>query len=438
MSFPRDILAGLRKGLAPAPDALAAFAAGLADGSISDAQAGAFAMGICHAPLSPEGRAALTRAMRDGGEVLQWDLPGPVLDKHSTGGVGDCVSLILAPALAACGAFVPMISGRGLGHTGGTLDKMAAIPGLRIEMQTDEFQDVVRRVGCAIVGATGDIAPADRRLYAVRDVTGTVESLDLIVASILSKKLAEGPEALVLDVKTGSGAFLADPEAARRLARALVETAQANGVMTSAILTDMSQPAATSAGNALEVITAMEALTEPEGRASARLVALTEALGGEALALGGIAEDAADGAGRVRAALHSGAAVEVFGRMVEAQGGPSDFPERWRDRLPAAPVVAELHADRPGVLRAIDARALGEIVVDLGGGRRREDDRIDLAVGLSHIAQLGAVVTQGQPLARVHAKDSDSAQAAAIRVAEAMEMAEGAVTPPPLVQETIR
>lgn len=395
-------------------------------------------MGICHTPLNAAGRAALTRAMRDGGEVLHWDVDGPVLDKHSTGGVGDCVSLILAPALAACGAYVPMISGRGLGHTGGTLDKLSAIPGFRTQMQVDELQSVVTRVGCAIVGATADIAPADRRLYAVRDVTGTVESLDLIVASILSKKLAEGPEALVLDVKTGSGAFLPDPTETRRLAQALVETGQAAGVMTSAILTDMSQPAATSAGNALEVISAMEALTDPTGRASARLLALVQALGGEALALGGLAADADDGAERIARALASGGAAVVFGNMVAAQGGPADFLERWRDRLPAAPVVAELRADRPGVVAKIDTRALGEIVVDLGGGRRREDDTVDPTVGISHLAQLGATMVEDQPLARIHARDSDSAEAAAQKVAHAITLEDGAVTPPTLVQETVR
>ena len=435
---PRDLLAALRRGEVPSPEALSAFAEGLADGEVSDAQAGAFAMGVCHTPLGPEGRAALTRAMRDGGEVLEWDLDGPVIDKHSTGGVGDCTSLILAPALAACGAYVPMISGRGLGHTGGTLDKLSAIPGFRAEMQADELQSIVSRVGCAIVGATADIAPADKRLYAVRDVTGTVESIDLIVASILSKKLAEGLEALVLDVKTGSGAFLADLEAARTLARALVEAGQANGVMTSAILTDMSQPAATSAGNALEVICAMEALTEPTGRRSQRLVALVRALGGEALALGGLVADAEVGSKRILDVLRSGAAADIFGEMVAEQGGPMDFLERWRDRLPAAPVVAELRADQPGVVGHIDARALGEAVVALGGGRRREDDRIDPTVGISHIAHLGAVVTEGQPLARVHAADGETAEAVADMVAQAIVMVQGAVTPPPLVQETIR
>ncbi|TFL17776.1 thymidine phosphorylase [Jannaschia formosa] len=434
----RATLSRLRRGEAPGAEALAAFAEGLAEGTVSDAQAGAFAMGVCHTSLGSSGRAALTRAMRDGGEVLHWDLPGPVVDKHSTGGVGDCVSLVLAPALAACGAYVPMISGRGLGHTGGTLDKLAAIPGFRTEMQADELQSIVGRVGCAIVGATADIAPADRRLYAVRDVTGTVESLDLIVASILAKKLAEGPEALVLDVKTGSGAFMADETAARALAAALVETGQANGVMTSAILTDMSQPAATSAGNALEVIAAMEALTEPDGRAALRLVALTKALGGELLALGGLAVDAEDGAERIGRALGSGAAAETFGRMVQAQGGPGDFPDRWRDRLPAAPVVAELRADRPGVVARIDTRALGEAVVELGGGRLREDDRIDPTVGISHLVSLGMVVGEGQPLARVHAADGPSAERAAAQVAGAIRFTPGPVTPPALIQETLR
>ena len=434
----KDILARLRAGHAPSARALATMARGLADGSVTDAQAGAFAMGICRTRLDRDGRAALTRAMRDTGAVLDWELDGPVADKHSTGGVGDCVSLVLAPALAACGVYVPMISGRGLGHTGGTLDKLAAIPGLRTELPTEALRRQVAEIGCAIVGATDDIAPADRRLYAVRDETATVESLDLIVASILSKKLAEGPEALVLDVKTGSGAFMPNPSDARRLARALVETGQSAGVMTSALLTDMSQPAATAAGNALEVICAMEALTDPAGRGSTRLIALTGALGGECLALCGLAADAKVGRSRIEGVLASGAAAEVFGRMVTAQGGPSDFPDRWRDRLPAAPVVAELRADAPGVLAQIDTRALGEVVVGLGGGRRRAGDRIDPAVGISHIAPLGSSLTEGAPLARVHAADADAAERAAKAVAEALVLAPSAVTPPALIRETLR
>ena len=286
---PRTVLDAFRKGHIPAPDALAGFATGLADGSISDAQAGAFAMAVCWHGLGPAGRVALTRAMRDSGRVLTWDLPGPVIDKHSTGGIGDCISLLLAPALAACGAYVPMISGRGLGHTGGTLDKLESIPGLRTGLTETQLRAQLTDTRCAIVSASAEIAPADQRLYGIRDVTGTVASIDLITASILSKKLAAGLEALVLDVKCGSGAFMKTFAEAEELARALVTTAQGAGCMTSALITDMSQPLATAAGNALEVIEVMETLTGTS--VNAALWDLTAALGGEALALGGLAAD---------------------------------------------------------------------------------------------------------------------------------------------------
>jgi thymidine phosphorylase len=284
----RSILARLRDGETLSEAELFWFAEGLATGAVTDAQAGAFAMAVCARGLGPRGRVQLTAAMRESGRVLRWDLDGPVLDKHSTGGVGDCVSLVLAPALAACGAFVPMISGRGLGHTGGTLDKLEAIPGYRTQIGIDELQEMVADIGCAIVGASGDIAPADKRLYAVRDVTGTVESIDLITASILSKKLAAGLEALVLDVKLGSGAFMATPTEALALAQALVDTAQGAGCMTTALITDMSQPLVPSAGNALEVIEVMEVLTS--GDLTPPLAKLAQALGGEVLALGGLAD----------------------------------------------------------------------------------------------------------------------------------------------------
>ena len=254
----RSILAKLRDGATPNDAELGWFAQGLATGAVSDAQAGAFAMAVVQRGLGDAGRVALTRAMRDSGAVLAWDMDGPVLDKHSTGGIGDCVSLLLAPAMAACGAFVPMISGRGLGHTGGTLDKLDAIPGFRTALTLDAMRAQLRDVGCAIVAASADVAPADRRLYAVRDVTATVESIDLITASILSKKLAAGLEGLVLDVKCGSGAFMKNIDDARALARALVDTAQGAGCMTTALITDMSQPLAPAAGNALEVIAVME------------------------------------------------------------------------------------------------------------------------------------------------------------------------------------
>ncbi len=425
------ILGALRHGRALTSDDLRVVAIGLADGSLSDAQAGAFAMGVCARGLDEAGRVALTRAMRDSGSVLDWDLPGPVLDKHSTGGVGDCVSLLLAPALAACGAFVPMISGRGLGHTGGTLDKLEAIPGYRADIGVAQLRSVVGDIGCAIVAANDEIAPADRRLYAIRDLTATVDSIDLITASILSKKLAAGLEGLVLDVKVGSGAFMKTMAEAEALARALVATAQGAGCMTTALVTDMSQPLATAAGNALEVIEVMETITGSS--VNHALWDLTAALGGELLALGGIADDADDGAARIAAVLRSGRAAEVFGEMVAALGGPTDFVERWPDRLPAAGVVREVPAAREGYVTAIDGAALGRCVVGLGGGRMRAEDRINVSVGLSEIAGIGEHVSPDLPLALVHAATEPEADRAAVAVRLAFTVGPAEVADPPLV-----
>ncbi|MEZ5912407.1 MAG: thymidine phosphorylase [Paracoccaceae bacterium] len=431
----RAIIVALRDGKTPGEDDLRWFAKGLANGHVTDAQAGAFAMAVLLNGLGEGGRVALTRAMRDSGQVLEWDLPGPVLDKHSTGGIGDCVSLLLAPALAACGAYVPMISGRGLGHTGGTLDKLEAIPGYRTDAGIDRLKALTRDIGCAIVGATAEIAPADRRLYAVRDVTGTVESVDLITASILSKKLAAGLEGLVLDVKAGSGAFMKSAEDARRLAQALVSTAQGAGCMTTALITDMSQPLATAAGNALEVIEVMETLTGTS--VNAALWDLTAALGGELLALGGLASDADDGAARISLSLEDGRAAERFGAMVAAQGGPTDFVDRWPDRLPAAPVVLEVVADSAGYVSAIDGQALGLAVVGLGGGRQREGDKVNPSVGLSDLAGLGEAVDADMPLALIHAASRDDAEAAARAVRAAYAIGPDPCEEPPLVQERI-
>lgn len=381
--------------------------------------------------LEQEERVALTRAMRDSGQVLEWDLPGPVLDKHSTGGIGDCVSLALAPALAVCGAYVPMISGRGLGHTGGTLDKLESIPGFSAEIPLERTRDITARLGCAIVAASQDIAPADRRLYAIRDVTATVESIDLITASILSKKLAAGLEALVLDVKTGTGAFMPDPEDARALADALVSTAQGAGCMTTALITDMNQPLVPYAGNALEVIAVMEMMT---GQVKYdRLFDVTCKLGGELLAIGGLAADAADGAGRIGDAIDSGAATERFGEMIAEQGGPADFIERWADRLPAAPVVVEMTSDIAGVVSGIDGHALGMAVVDLGGGRKTQGDKVNPSVGLSDIVALGSSVLPGDPLLRIHASSTDDAVKVAADLQHAFTLAEIPYTPPPLI-----
>ena len=432
MTDARSIIAGLRDGVVPSASDLRWFAEGLASGGVTDAQAGAFAMAVLLKGLGEAGRVALTRAMRDSGAVLRWDLPGPVIDKHSTGGIGDSVSLLLAPALAVCGAFVPMISGRGLGHTGGTLDKLEAIPGFRTGLDEAALRRQVGDIRCAIVAANAQIAPADKRLYAVRDVTATVESIDLITASILSKKLAAGLEALVLDVKVGSGAFMRDQAQAEALAQALVRTANGAGCKTSALITDMAQPLGASAGNALEVLEVMETLTG--GAVNARLWDLTCALGGEALALCGIATDAEEGEGMIAEALESGAAAERFGQMVAAQGGPLDFVDCYADRLPSAPVVMDVRCEGDGAVVAIDGFAIGQAVVHLGAGRLRDGDRVNPAVGLSDMVGLGAAMQRGVPLARVHAATPAAAERAMAAIRAAYQLGEAAVLPPLVVK----
>ncbi|MEM6739151.1 MAG: thymidine phosphorylase [Pseudomonadota bacterium] len=427
----RAILSALRRGETLEPEATRWFGAAIGSGDVTDAQAGAFAMGICRAPLDAPARVALTQAMRDSGDVLAWDLDAPVLDKHSTGGVGDNVSLTLAPALAACGVYVPMISGRGLGHTGGTLDKLEAIPGYRTDVSEEEFRRVVGETGAAIVSASARLAPADRRLYAIRDVTGTVESIDLITASILAKKLAAGLEALVLDVKCGSGAFMKTREEARALAQSLVTTANGAGCATSALITAMDQPLVTAAGNAVEVAEAMETLTCTY--VTSPLWEITVRLGAEALALAGIP----DGAARINDALRSGAAAERFGAMVAALGGPADFVERWRDRLPAAPVTRVVEAESPAFVERVDTEALGLAVVHLGGGRLKETDRVDPSVGLTQIAGLGEEVGAGRPLATIHAARESDADAAEARLRAAFTLGESAKDPPTLILEKV-
>ncbi len=413
----RAIIAKVRRKETPTPEELAWFTNGLATRAVSDAQAGAFAMAVCLNGLSEEGRVALTTGMRDSGDVMEWDLPGPVLDKHSTGGVGDPVSLILAPVLAACDVFVPMVSGRGLGHTGGTLDKLEAIPGLRTDVSAAQFRQMTRDIGCAIVSATKSIAPADKRLYAVRDVTATVESIDLICASILSKKLAAGLEGLVLDVKAGSGAFMKTTGEAKALAQALCQTANGAGTPTAAFITDMSQPLAPALGNATEVAVCLELLSGNRA-AAPRLHDLTVALCGRVLALAGHAEGEAEE--RVAAAISSGHAMVCFASMVRAMGGPPDIAEDWHTHLPKAPVVGHVPAPISGQIAAIDGEALGLAVVRMGGGRQVESDRINPAVGLSDMVELGQHVNRGDPIATIHAADEDTAEATARAVLRAV------------------
>ena len=423
MALPQEIIRKKRDGGALNESEIAEFIAGLASGRISEGQVAAFAMAIFFNGMSRAETVALTHAMTGSGARLTWrDLDGPVLDKHSTGGIGDKVSLVLAPVVAACGAYVPMISGRGLGHTGGTLDKLDSIPGYATKPDLERLRAAVRAAGCAIIGQTEDLAPADRRLYAIRDVTATVESIPLIVASILSKKLAAGLDALVMDVKVGSGAFLPSFEATRDLARTLVEVANGAGLRCSALLTDMSQCLGRTAGNALEVREAIDVLT---GQAvHSRLREVTLALAAELLVLGGLAQDKAGAASAAARALDSGAAAERFARMVVALGGPADVLEKPERHLPEAPVRHAVHLERSGTVAAIDARALGLAVVGLGGGRQRVTDLIDPRVGLAEVRGLGEEVGPDAPLAIIHAAtDSDAAAAAellrnAVRVHE--------------------
>ena len=425
MRLPQEIIRAKRDGRELSEAEIGEFIAGLTSGAVTEGQAAAFAMAVFFRGMTPAERVALTRAMRDSGAILDWrepDLPGPILDKHSTGGVGDNVSLMLAPMLAACGAYVPMISGRGLGHTGGTLDKLDSIPGYVSQPDLQLFRRVVGEAGCAIIGQTADLAPADKRLYAIRDVTATVESVALITASILSKKLAAGLEGLVMDVKTGSGAFMTTLEGARELAESIATVATGVGLPTVALITDMNEPLASAAGNAVEVQNAVDYLTG--ARRDERLDRVTRALGAELLKLAGLAESVEAGDAALVQALDSGAAAERLERMVAALGGPKDFLRRARAELPRAPVVVEAKPQERSVVTAIDVRAVGLTVVELGGGRARAADPIDPSVGLTELAPIGAEVGPERPLARIHARHQAAAASAADRLRAAYRLGE--------------
>jgi thymidine phosphorylase len=416
--LPQEIIAKKRDGEVLSATEIGSFIAGFADGSVSHAQAAAFAMATYFRDMTVPERVALTEAMRDSGTVLDWsDLDGPVADKHSTGGVGDNVSLMLAPILAACGLYVPMISGRGLGHTGGTLDKFDAIPGYQTSPDNALFRKVVREVGCAIIGQTADLAPADKLLYAIRDVTATVESIPLITASILSKKLAAGLGALILDVKTGSGAFMPTLEKSRALAESLVSVANGAGLKTAALITDMNEPLASAAGNALEVRNAVDFLTGKQQ--DPRLREVTLALCRELIAMTG-------GTADPEAALTSGKAAEIFGRMVAALGGPTDFVEAMDRHLDPAPIVRDIVLEGDGVVTAIDTKAIGMAVVALGGGRRLPTDAIDFTVGFDQIVGLGTKLHGKTRSSVIHARDEKTAEEAERRFRAAFTIGEKA------------
>jgi thymidine phosphorylase len=409
--LPQELIRRKRDGASLKRDDVKHFIAGLTSGAVSEGQVAAFAMAVFFRGMSREEAVGLTLAMRDSGTVLQWDLPGPVVDKHSSGGIGDNLSLMLAPMLAACGCYVPMISGRGLGHTGGTLDKLDSIPGYATQPGLDLFRKATREAGCAIIGQTADLAPADKRLYGIRDVTATVESVPLITASILSKKLAAGLGHLVLDVKMGSGAFMTRMADAEELAESLVDVANGAGLPTTALITDMSEPLAPCAGNALEVAHACAFLLGR--RSDPRVMDITLALGAELLLSAGIESDTEKARARLAATLASGRAAEHFERMVQALGGPMGFLSDYAAHLAVAPVIRPVFADQEGFVSAIRTRELGLAVIELGGGRRVASDAIDHRVGLSGLLGKGVPAGRLQPLCQVHAADEESFHRAA-------------------------
>ncbi len=421
--LPQEIIRQKRDGGTLTPEQIGFLVKGLTDGSISDGQIAAFAMAVFFQGMNMDERVALTRSMVTSGSVIDWqqfsDL-GPVLDKHSTGGVGDKVSLMLAPIVAACGGAVPMISGRGLGHTGGTLDKLDAIPGYNATPDIALFQNVVRQTGCCIIGQTAKLAPADKRFYAIRDVTATVESVPLITASILSKKLAAGLDGLVMDVKTGTGAFAGTYSMAKELAESIVTVAHGAGMPTIALITDMNQVLGRAVGNAVEVREAIDYLTG--AHLDERLDTVTIALAADMLCLGGLAPDQDAAMAMAREALDSGRAAEKFAEMVDLLGGPADLMENSQRHFADAPVVKPCYPERDGVVQGMDARSVGLAVVELGGGRTDPNGTIDPVVGLTEVAAVGEPVGSDRPIALVHARSEDAAVHAIERVRSAVKI----------------
>ena len=438
MFLPQEIIRKKRDGHALSEEEIRFFINGVRDNSVSEGQIAALAMTIYFHDMSLAERVALTMAMRDSGSVLNWKplgLNGPVVDKHSTGGVGDVTSLMLGPMVAACGGYVPMISGRGLGHTGGTLDKLEAIPGFDIFPSDDRFRQMIKENGVAIIGQTNSLAPADKRFYATRDITATVDSIPLITASILAKKLAEGLDALVMDVKVGSGAFMPGYEQSEQLAQAIVGVANGAGCKTTALLTDMNQVLASSAGNALEVREAVQFLTSTAR--NPRLLEVTLALCSEMLLSGRLAATEAEARQKLMQVLDNGQAAEFFARMVAAQQGPADFIERIDSYLPAPMLSKAVYADRPGIVSAMDTRALGLAVVAMGGGRQRATDIIDYSVGLSEMITLGERADNQRPLAVIHAASEAHWQQAAQAVKAAIRLSDSAPAATPVVYRRI-
>lgn len=431
--LPQEFIRQIRDGEQPADDHIQHFIVGITDGSISDAQIAAFAMAVFFNEFPLPKRQILTGAMRDSGDILHWpELQGPILDKHSTGGVGDNVSLILAPIIAACGGYVPMISGRGLGHTGGTLDKMEAIPGYNTTPENAVFRKVVKDIGCAIIGQTAKLAPADKKIYAIRSATATVESISLITASILSKKLAAGLNGLVLDIKCGNGAVMSDLDHARKLAKSLVETGNALGIKTSGLITAMDQPLASAAGNALEVTNALKFLRGEH--CDHRLKQVTFGLCAEMLMQGQLASSLSKAQDKIAKVVENGQAAEVFSQMVNALGGPADLLHRPKKYLADAPIIEDIPAPCSGTINAINAREIGLAVIVLGGGRKKATDPIDSRVGFDQLLSLGDKVEKGEAIARIHAASVDTLQQAKNMLLSAYEIGEPADVTPAIIE----
>ena len=418
--LPQEIIRRKRDGKSLTDDEIRFFIQGLADETLSEGQVAAFGMAVFFQGMDASECASLTKAMTESGDRMTWDLPGPVLDKHSTGGVGDVVSLILGPLIASCGGFVPMISGRGLGHTGGTLDKLESIPGYNALPDNTLFREVVREAGVAIIGQTGNLAPADGRFYSIRDISATVESIPLITASILSKKLAAGLDALVMDVKAGSGAFMPTREKSVELAESIVSVANKAGMSTTALITSMDEPLAPCAGNSVEVVEAIQFLIGK--KQDQRLYDVVMALCSEMLILGGLAENEEAALGLLKRGLDTGAAAECFEKMVAGLGGPNDIMSSWREYLPSAGQIVPVHALKSGYITHWDTRELGLVVVSQGGGRTRADQTIDHAVGLTDIKRVGSYVEKGEPLVLLHGDEKSTNERIQEMVVKAVEI----------------
>ena len=398
------------------------FISNLTSNHLSEGQIASLAMAICLKGMTFEERVQLTLAMKNSGKTLSWDLPGPIIDKHSTGGVGDTVSLILAPVLAACGAYVPMISGRGLGHTGGTLDKFDSIPGYNTSPNEEVLRRVVSKVGCAIIGQTNELAPADKRLYAIRDVTGTVESIDLITASILSKKLAAGLEGLVIDVKCGNGAFMQDFSEASTLAKSLVTVSNESGCKTTALVTDMNQPLCQSIGNSLEVLAAIDILNGSSK--DYRLLEVTNSLGVSILCSSNICKNKKEAQLLISSVLSSGKAAEKFSQMISELGGANDFFEKPKNYLTPSNIQKNICCKQSGYVKKINTKNLGNILILLGGGRQKVEDDIDFSVGMKLLIELDTYVEKNQPICTLYARDEESFNIAEKEIIESFEIGE--------------